>query len=69
MPRFFRSKTRGMEPRQRHSTTHSMMLCKAHHDALDGRAFPKLFVRELTERGADGPIEFTRDGVVVSEAA
>jgi len=49
-----RAKTRGMKPEQRHHTTHSLMLCRLNHDRYDGRDYPRLTIRALTESGADG---------------
>lgn len=55
-----RFKTRGQSPEQRHSTWGSLMLCDGHHDAYD---LAKMRIRILTPFGADGPLEFTYDGV------
>lgn len=49
-----RSKTRGQAPEARHMTEWSLMLCRTHHDAYDGRTRPRLFITALTEHGADG---------------
>ncbi len=54
-----RAKTRGMVPKERHTTADSVKLCKVHHDRLDGRRRPRLTIRALTDKGADGPLEFT----------
>ena len=53
-----RAKTRGMKPERRHTTAGSMMLCTKHHDALDGRRHPRLYLDALTAKGADGPVAF-----------
>ena len=62
-----RSKTRGQAPEIRHTTADSLMLCKQHHDALDGRTRPRLTIEPLTDRGADGPLRFTFRGKSYSE--
>ncbi len=54
-----RARTRGQAPEARHATAHTLMLCKAAHDKLDGRAGPRLEVKVLTPSGADGPLEFS----------
>lgn len=54
-----RARTRNMEPERRHSTATSVMLCKLHHDRLDGRARPRIRVSAQTDRGADGPLTWT----------
>jgi len=53
-----RARTRGMKPEKRHTTAKSLMLCHLHHDRYDGRQKPRLTIRELTEFGADGLLEF-----------
>lgn len=53
-----RFKTRGQPPEQRHTTAGSLMTCKRHHDAYDGRSVPGLDIIILTELGADGPLKF-----------
>ncbi len=55
-----RAKTRGQAPERRHTTGGSLMLCKAHHDALDGRSHPRLKITALTDNGCDGPLRFER---------
>lgn len=50
-----RARTRNMAPELRHNTATSLMLCKHHHDRLDGRARPRLRVT-VTGKGADGPL-------------
>ena len=67
MPGHLRSQTRGMAPEQRHQTTWTTMLCARHHDALDGRTLPKLAIKALTDKGADGPLKFTYRGRSYSE--
>lgn len=57
-----RFKTRGQDPEERHTTGGSAIMCKAHHDAYDGRVKPRLEVEPLTDAGADGPLRGTRDG-------
>ena len=47
-----RSKTRGMAPERRHTTTGSAMLCQTHHRAYDAHAFD---IQPTTDRGMDGP--------------
>lgn len=51
-----RARTRGMAPLQRHTTAGSLMLCARHHRQYDAG---KLKIRALTDRGCDGPLEFT----------
>ncbi len=53
-----RAKTRGMAPEARHTTRDSLMLCKAHHDAYDGRRRPRLLIEMAGSCGADGPVYF-----------
>ncbi len=53
-----RAKTRGMAPEARHTTADSLILCKSHHDAYDGRRRPRLRIEALTPLGADGPLRF-----------
>lgn len=48
-----RSKTRGQAPEMRHMTAWSLMLCRGHHDAYDGRTRPVLVITALTDYGAD----------------
>lgn len=50
-----RSKTRGMAPEVRHDTTHSLMLCKYHHELYDAK---QLFITALTRKGADGQLKY-----------
>lgn len=58
-----RAKTRGMAPTIRHTTADSLMLCQRHHDEYDNRRKPRLWIRELTEDGANGSLQFITDGV------
>jgi hypothetical protein len=51
-----RARTRGMAPLDRHTTAGSLMLCRMHHRAYDAG---KLKITALTDRGCDGPLEFT----------
>lgn len=53
-----RSKTQRMKPELRHTTAGTAMLCRKHHDRLDGRARPRLRLTVLTNRGADGPLQW-----------
>lgn len=57
-----RSKTRNMKPELRHTTAGTAMLCRKHHDRLDGRARPRLRLTMLTNRGADGPLSWRTQG-------
>ena len=52
-----RFKTRGMAPEARHTTADSLMLCMWHHRMYD---LGELAITALSERGADGPLEFKR---------
>lgn len=56
LPPWTRARTRNMPLEQRHSTKVSAMLCRLHHDHLDGRRGPRLTITCLSARGADGPI-------------
>ena len=47
-----RWKTRGMAPEDRHTTALSLMGCTKHHDMLDGRRSPRLFL-QLGPKGCD----------------
>lgn len=51
-----RSQTRGQAPEQRHTTKHSLMLCRKHH-AMEERG--ELKITYLSARGCDGPLKFT----------
>lgn len=59
-----RSKTRGQDATERHATATSLMLCRAHHTAYDGKT---LVIEALTDKGADGPLKFTYGGRSYSE--
>lgn len=62
-----RSKTRGKEPEERHTTAGSMMLCTRHSEDYDQN---RTDIRVLDEkRGCDGPVRATRGGAVWVEAA
>lgn len=50
-----RAHTVGMPPEERHTTTHTCMLCTRHHQLYDARAFRVEF---LTPNGADGRMRF-----------
>lgn len=63
-----RSHTRGMEPAERHLTSHSLAACAAHHDAIDGRAYPKLVLKPLTPDKANGPLQAIRTELVHGES-
>lgn len=58
-----RCHTRGMAPDERHTTAGSVALCARHHRLFDGQFLsartPRLFIEELSDRGADGPLRFT----------
>lgn len=66
-----RASTRGLQrvPEERHNTGIVAMLCRLHHDRLDGRQRPKLCWAYLTDRGADGPMRWwvKSEGVVYVE--
>lgn len=51
-----RSQTRGEAPERRHTTADSMMQCQRHHELYERGV---LADRPLTDRGADGPLEWT----------
>lgn len=55
---FTRAKTRGMAASDRHRVDGSLMLCKRHHDHLDGRRLPRLIITALTDIGTNGPLRF-----------
>ena len=44
LPPYTRAATRGMSPERRHSTQHTAMLCRTHHDHVDGRRRPTLTI-------------------------
>lgn len=51
-----RFKTRGLPPEERHATTHSIMLCEAHHYFYDKGVSDSRICIELTQpQGADLP--------------
>jgi len=52
-----RFKTRGMPPEERHTTAGSLMLCESAHRAYDAG---ELEIVALSDRGADGALEFRR---------
>ena len=56
LPPWTRARTAKMPSEQRHSTRVSAMLCRTHHDHLDGRRRPRLILTPTTPDGADGPI-------------
>lgn len=63
-----RSRTMGMNPAERHLSSHSLAACLAHHDAIDARAYPKLILKPLTDLKANGPLQATRTELVHGEA-
>lgn len=57
-----RARTRGRPAEERHTTRGSCRLCQRHHEAYDaGRMRPRF----LTDKGADGPIEWRVGGEVI----
>jgi hypothetical protein len=54
--RYKRARTRNERPQDRHTTHGSLMLCTKHHRDYDAG---KLKITALTDRGCDGPLEFT----------
>lgn len=60
--RWRRCHTRGMAPEERHCTMGSVALCSRHHRLFDGNILgvtaQRLYIFELTDRGADGPLAF-----------
>lgn len=50
-----RSQTRGQAPKRRHSTMHSLMLCKFHH-GMEERGELRVFY--VTPFGCDGPLRY-----------
>lgn len=69
LPAYRRSATKGRAAEERHTTGGTIMLCRHHHDMLDGRIRPKLNVEMLTAREADGLLGFELDGKTYLEAA
>lgn len=57
-----RSQTRNQAPEIRHTSAESFMGCQKHHDEYDGRQQPRLYIRPMTRRGANGPMKFSRQG-------
>lgn len=57
-----RCHTRGMTPEERHTTRGSVALCEFHHRRYDGNflssTMTRLYIVELTDEGADGPLAF-----------
>ncbi len=51
-----RARTRGMVPEDRHTPSGSLQLCTKHHRQYDAGT---LKITALTDRGCDGPLEFT----------
>ena len=54
-----RSKTMGQAPELRHCVEHSMMLCRKHSQMYDQN---QIRIKELTDRGCNGPIRATGEG-------
>lgn len=52
-----RSKTRGLDPTERHDPQYTLMLCKFHHTEYDAK---RLVITALTRKGANGPLRFRR---------
>ena len=50
-----RARTVGMAPEDRHTTTDSVMLCRAMHRLLDAG---RLVIEAKSARGADGPLRY-----------
>ena len=70
MPSHRRSRTMRMAPTERHGTRWSLMLCREHHSALDGRIlWLRLQIAPLTNRGCDGPLRFWRGETYWDEPA
>jgi len=61
-----RSRTRGMQPTERHTRLWSIMLCRRHHNEFDGRARPRVEIESMSIDGADGALLASRNGVVVA---
>ena len=59
-----RARTRGQSPERRHDRRFSMMLCAIHHRRYDAHTLVMAF---LSDRGADGPIQWYYDGFVYTE--
>lgn len=65
-----RAKTRNMAPEERHDRRWTFMMCQGHHeDGLYAYDLNRMDIEMLTERGADGPMQFTarETGVVYVE--
>ena len=52
-----RSTTRGQPPERRHTTQHSVMLCRHHHRMEEAG---QLIITAHTRYGCDGPLRFRR---------
>lgn len=61
-----RCHTRGMAPEDRHTTQDSVMFCATHHRAYDRH---EITLDYRSDKGADGPMEFARDGYLYRESA
>ncbi len=64
-----RCHTRRQDPDVRHTTAGTMMLCRGHHDAFDGRRGPRLRATPLSDRRCDGPLRWSNDRGVWEEPA
>lgn len=68
-----RWQTRGMASEVRHTPEGTCMLCWLHHAEFDGRILgprrSRIHIEALTDRGAEGPLAFERDGHRFEEAA
>lgn len=63
-----RSKTRGMDPEERHTVEESMKLCRGHHQGQNGYDRHGFEIEYLTERKANGPLRaIRRDGAIFDE--
>lgn len=66
LPKWMRSHTVNQPAEERHHTMGTLMLCTSHHNKLDGRQYPRLFV-EHGDSGADGPMKWICGGEVYRE--
>lgn len=66
-----RAQTRGMDPKDRHTTAGSLMLCAFHHlDDRHGYDRSAFAIEDMTDKGCDGRLRFvTRAGQALEEPA
>lgn len=66
LPQWRRSATRGKPATERHTTQGTVLLCRKHHEMLDGQRAPRMFVEHGPD-GADGLLKWICGGTIVRE--